>query len=310
MLRFISRRLLAIPLVVILANLVGFIYAYYLGPIQSTLRPNGFEVIKIPFFVPSYLEYLRGAIHLNFGILPNGGTVIETIAKATGASAGILITAFLLSITIGLFLGKAGVHSEPPRVSRWLIILSTIGQSSPTFYIGILLISASILYLLSGLGNKTAIPFQGFGWDAHMILPVLALMVRPTLQIAHVTANLMIEELSKQYVIAMRGFGYTMGAIRRRFAFRNIIAQVFLVIAGSWRLLIVELIILEWMFNWPGLGKLFASTLITTSRSSNFLYPPLFATLLGVLAFLFMAADLIATVAARESDPRLFPTEH
>lgn len=305
MLRLIVRRLLTIPLIIILVNFVGFIYAYYLGPIQSKLRPTGFEVIKIPFFAPSYLEYLRGVIHLDFGILPNGGKVIETIANATVASSGILIIAFLLSILVGLALGKAGVHSEPPRVSRWLIVLSTFGQSSPTYYIGILFISASILYLLSGIGKKAVLPFQGFGWDAHMVLPILALIVRPTLQIAHVTANLMTEELNKQYVIAMRGLGYTMGAIRRRFAFRNIIAQVFLVIAGSWRLLIVELIILEWMFNWPGLGKLFASTLITTFHSANFLYPPLFATLLAVLAMLFLVVDLIATIASRFSDPRL-----
>jgi peptide/nickel transport system permease protein len=161
------------------------------------------------------------------------------------------------------------------------------------------------MFLIWSPGNTILLPFQGFGWDAHMILPVLALMVRPTLQIAQITANLLSDELGKQYVLVMRGLGYQLNSIRGRFAFRNIMAQVILVIAGSWRMLIVELIILEWLFNWPGLGKLFASSLILSSSSANFLFPPLLASLLSIMAILFLAADLIASAAARAVDPRL-----
>ena len=305
MLRFFLRRLLAIPLVMLLVNMIGFVYAYVLGPIQERRAPSAFASIKIPQFIPAYLDYLRGLSHLDFGTLPNGGSVADAIGRAMAASAGLLAVAFLLSILVGLALGRAGVRSDPPVVSRWLALFSTFGQSSPTFYIGVLFISASVMYLLWGPGHGTLLPFQGFGWDAHMVLPVLALMVRPTLQIAHTTATLLSDELGKQYVTVLQGMGHSRRAIRGRFAFRNILALVILVIAGSWRLLVVELIILERLFNWPGLGRLFSSTLILSSSSPNFLFPPLLAGLLAVLAFFFMSADLIASLAARLVDPRL-----
>jgi peptide/nickel transport system permease protein len=305
MTRQILRRLLAIPIVAFIANAIGYIYCYYLGPVQGMRQPGNFQSAGMPSVLPSYFAYLKGALRLDLGTLPNGGTVAATLARATLASSGILCAAFVLSILFGITLGRMGVRSDRAVVSRWLVILATIGQSSPTFYIGVLFISVSIMFLIWSPGNTILLPFQGFGWDAHMILPVLALMVRPTLQIAQITANLLSDELGKQYVLVMRGLGYRMSRIRGRFAFRNIMAQVILVIAGSWRMLIVELIILEWLFNWPGLGKLFASSLILSSSSANFLFPPLLASLLSIMAILFLAADLIASAAARAVDPRL-----
>ncbi len=305
MLRFLLRRLLVIPLVMLIVNLIGFVYAYILGPIQGLRTPSSFENSAAPSFIPSYLDYLRGMARLDFGTLPNGGSVADAIGRATLASAGLLIVAFTLSILLGLTLGRAGVRSDQPVVARWLTLLSIFGQSSPTFYIGVLFISISVAYLLWGPKDGMPLPFQGFGWDAHLVLPVLALMVRPTLQIAHTTANLLSDELGKQYVVALHGMGYSRRAIRGKFAFRNILALVILVIAGSWRMLVVELIILERLFNWPGLGMLFSNTLILTSLSVNFLFPPLLAGLLPVLVFFFMSADLIASLAARLVDPRL-----
>jgi peptide/nickel transport system permease protein len=305
MLRLLLRRILAIPVVMLLVNATGFIYACILGPIQARQGSAPIGQNEIPAFIPAYLEYLKGVVHLDFGTLGNGATVIGTIGRAVLASTGLLITAFLLSILVGIVLGRAGVSKGQPVVSGWLTVFATFGQSSPTFYIGVLFISASIMYLLWGPTREVLLPFQGFGWDAHMVLPIVALAVRPTLQIAHTTANLLSDELGKPYIVALRGMGHSWAAIRGRFAFRNILALVILVIAGSWRLLIVELIILERLFNWPGLGKLFSSTLILTTQSNYFLFPPLLAALLAVMAFFFMSADLIASVAARLVDPRL-----
>lgn len=306
MMRYLLKSLLVIPLIMFIANMIGYMYAFILGPIQANLNQVSSIPIDIPPVIPSYLDYLGGFFHLDFGTLPNGSSVSDTIQMALLASTGLLVAALVLSVIFGIALGRAGVRSDPPAVSGWITLLGTVGQSSPSFYVGILLISGSIFYVLWGPGNGAILlPFQGFGWDAHMIIPVLALMVRPCLQIAQTTASLLSEELGKQYVVALQGFGFSQRSIRRRFAFRSILAFVIQIIAGSWRLLIVELIILERLFNWPGIGKLFSSTLILTSHSSNYLFPPLLAALLSVLVFLFMISDVVASVMARLVDPRL-----
>jgi ABC-type dipeptide/oligopeptide/nickel transport system permease component len=182
----------------------------------------------------------------------------------------------------------------------------------PSFYIGSLSILA-IVYLAMTEGTRSdgAIPIHGFGWDNHLILPVLALMLRPTVQIAQVTANLLVGELGKQYIIAARSFGHTWKGIRWRQAMRNIVSSIILSIAGSFRLLVGELVVIEWLFNWPGLGKLLASTLVPGKVSSQlgvtafFLDPPTVALDIMIIGGLFLVADLAASVLVRIVDPRL-----
>jgi ABC-type dipeptide/oligopeptide/nickel transport system permease component len=83
--------------------------------------------------------------------------------------------------------------------------------------------------------------------------------------------------------------------------------------AGSFRLLVGELVLVEWLFEWPGLGRLLALSLIAPRIAAPgvvfsdhyFLHPPLVAALLTLLTFIFLFADTIASLIARASDPRL-----
>jgi peptide/nickel transport system permease protein len=155
---------------------------------------------------------------------------------------------------------------------------------------------------------------QGFGWDAHLVMPVLALMFRPTVQIAQFTANMLSTELGKQYVVTARSTGHTWRDVRWRLAMRNILAGVILNAAAAARLLVVEIVVVEWLFNWPGIGRLFAQTLVPSqiiSISGLMIGERIFlnANLLGVLLIglvgTFMVTDLIASTAGQYIDPRL-----
>ena len=305
MARFILRRLVSFPFILLLANFFGFAYAFYVGPVQAIRNPYSIGMVQIPPFVPEYLNYLRGILNLDFGVTPLTHEPIATeIAHAGGASLALLAISLTLSIGIGLFLGFRAVHSDPPRVSSWLTLLATVGLASPGFYIGLLLISLIFLNLMTRQTTEVLLPVQGYGLDAHLILPTLALMARPTVQIAQVTSGLLVGELGKQYVTAALSFGHSIRNIRRRLAFRNILAPVTLTVAGSLRLLVAQLIIIEMLFNWPGLGRLASTTLVATSDSANYLYPPLMAALMTVLVGIFTLADLAASALARHFDPR------
>jgi len=119
--------------------------------------------------------------------------------------------------------------------------------------------------------------------------------------------------LGKQYVVAARSIGHTWRTIRRKHALKNIVTPVILTIAGALRLLVAEMIIVEWLFNWPGLGYLLSQTLIpsglvstgATPESILFLNPQVISAVLGVFAFLFLLTDLVASILGRVFDPRL-----
>jgi peptide/nickel transport system permease protein len=238
-------------------------------------------------------------------------TLGETLARATIASLGLLAVSLSISIIFGLYLGFKATKNDPPDTSRWLTISSTVGLAMPSFYIGSLLIIGLVFYVIwRGPDTDMPLPLSGFGWDAHLVLPVLALMARPTFQLAQVTSGVLSAELGKQYVIAGRSMGRTWRSIRMRFALKNVIAPVILTIAGLQRFLVGELIMIEWLFRWPGLGRMLGWTLVpaeftSSSGSPLFLNPPIMATVLTLIAALFLFTDLAAAIAVRYLDPRI-----
>jgi len=307
MTRFILRRLALIPVVLLFANFLGFAYAYYVGPIQAQADPYSISgaTIQRTGLLVEYWDYLSAAFQGDMGVLATGESVTSIILRSSTASLALLGIAFVLSMIVGIAVGFGAVRLVPPRVAGWLTLFSTMGLAAPAFYVGILLISLSVVYFIYGPSSKPLLPFQGFGWDAHLVLPTLALMVQPVAKIAQVTSNLLVDEMGQQYVIAARSFGNHLKKIRSHHAFRNVIAPVILVVSGSLRYMVAELIIIERLFGWPGIGRLFSSTLVITSQSDNYLLPPLMAGLLTLLALLYLVADLIASILVRVYDPRI-----
>jgi peptide/nickel transport system permease protein len=304
MLRYILQRIVIFPIGLLIANFLGYAYAYYISPIQLARNPYTFGNFSISPVFPEYFEYLKGVTQFDFGVLPQGGNILEIIVRAGIASLWLLALALMASIVLGLVLGFSAVRISPPRVSFWLTGMITIGLASPSYYVGIVLIALSIVYVIWGPNATPLVPFQGYGIDAHLVLPTLALMVLPTVKIAQITSTMLAGEMDKQYVVAAHSFGHTMQAIRRRFAFRNILAAVIITIVASLRLMIAELIIVERLFDWPGIGRLFSSTLVLTHRSDIFLFPPLLAALLTILAAVFLLSDFVAGILVRYFDPR------
>lgn len=315
MIRFVGRRLLIIPLALAVVVLLAYAYAHTVQWDYARRYPQLYSRLKTTGRPESLLEayqtYWQGLTRFDLGTLRNGEPVAGILSQALLASLGLLGVALILSIPAGLMLGILSASWRRLRPARWLTVLSTAGLAMPSFYVGSLLILLSVAYALSRPG-QTGMPFPmaGFGWDEHLVLPVIALMLRPTVQIAQVSGTLLTQELQKTYVYAARSLGHRRRTIKRRLAFRNVLAPVLLTIAGSLRTLVTDLILVEWLFFWPGVGRFLALALIPARRTnmanSPYLLHPEFTTaLLASVTLIFLVADFAASVAVRVYDPRL-----
>lgn len=311
MLRLILRRVPLIPPLLIVVHFAGFAYALFAQRIQASRNPFiAPSLEQAPSIGSSYLAHLQAILAGNLGTVPGGrGPLLDLVAEAARASLGLLVIAFSISLLLGLLLGLYAVRTDPPGSATWLIPLSTVGLAMPGFYVGIVLVAGMILYTLNTF-NRPPLPFDGFGWDRHLILPLIALCLRPTLQIAQSTSRLLGEELKQQYITAARSLGYSWQRIRWRSALRNVLAPIIVLVTGSLRLLLGELLLIELLFNWPGIGRLLALTLIPPSTSATnggffFLNPPLFALLLTLFALLFLVIELASALLLWQADPRL-----
>jgi ABC-type dipeptide/oligopeptide/nickel transport system permease component len=300
--------MLLLPPLLLLVNFLAFTYTVAAWRANAAQNPYFAVTIEPPPLLESYQGYLSGLLRLDLGQLPGArGPVIDMFAAATEATLGLLALAFALSTVIGLILGLAAVRTRPPGAAAWLIPLSTLGLAMPSFFVGSVFIAGMVLYVIYGFG-PAPLPFSGYGWDRHLVLPLLVLALRPTMQIAQATSRLLGEELEKQYVVAARSLGHSWHRIRWKSALRNVLAPIILTTAASFRFLLGELILVEWLFNWPGLGRLFASLLVPPQLTSDmggtlYLDAPWVATIITIFALLFLIAGLVSALLSWAVNP-------
>jgi peptide/nickel transport system permease protein len=316
MIRLLLRRLAVFPLALIAINFFGFAYARFARYVQAGRNPYLAVGDNPEPLLPAYQAYLQSAQD-GFGFMPTarGISIVEMISDAAISSLGLLGIAFGIAVIAGFVLGFLATRSDPPGIRVWLVPFSTIGMAMPSFYIGGMLITLTVFLLLQGLtGQSFILPISGFGWDEHLVFPAIAMALRPTVQIAQITAVMLSTELRKQYVTVARAMGNTWQSIRRHHALRNILPTLILSVANAFRYSLVELVLVETLFSWTGIGRLLAQTLMppaiaTVSRSALvspiYLYAPLVATLLTVFGIFFLLTDLLASISANLADPHL-----
>lgn len=308
MTRRFSLRLLLLLLSVVAANFGGYAYAH----LARTLSGNPFfaREVQAGTLWSNYATYVQGMLQGNFtGVAVYRDDFFLVLGRAFVASAGLLALALVISVVSGLAIGLLGVRLHPPGIRGWLTGTTIFGLSMPSFFIGRLAVAVLLLLTIYAQMGGLPLPIQGYGWDAHLVLPLLALTVRPTAQIAQVVAALLAGELGQQYIVAARGKGLSERRVITHHALRNVWGPAAQSIAGAVRLLVAELIVVEWLFAWPGLGYLMAATLIPAQVASaaveaRFLDPPLVASLITIFAAVFLVTDLVTGSLAHLADPR------
>lgn len=317
MIWFLLRRLLMLPPALLAVHFLGFSYAHLAQRAHAAQNPFGAVQTDWPPIGRLYSTYWAEWLGLTPLAAERADTLAGLVLPALGMSLGLLLIAFIVSTGLGLLLGvgatRAASPSAPPGVRRWLAPLLALGLSTPSFFIGTL---AIVLLLLLNRGNpdaQTLIPLFGAGWDRHLILPVLALVARPVAQIASVSTGLLAGELGKRYVTTAYSLGISARRVRWKHALWPVLAPITLTVAGSARLLMGELLLVERLFAWPGLGRLLTLALVPPATATAgglqganrfFLHPELVAATLTAFALLFLLIDALATGLARKLDPR------
>ncbi|MCC6299633.1 MAG: ABC transporter permease subunit [Anaerolineales bacterium] len=317
MVMFVFRRVFFMIFLLAGVNFFAFAYAHYGRFEQRSANPIFAQTGEAEPVLPLYKEYVEGFLNDAPAQMPAmlGVDILKAVGTAAHASLGLLGIAFLLSLVLGFVMGVNSARTNPPRVSGWLIPITAVSLAMPGFYVGAMLITASVFYLLNSPSVSSNLPFplNGFGWDEHLVFPVIALSFRPAVQIAQTTAILLSEEFKKNYVSAALSLGHSWRLIQRKTALQNIFAPLAQVASSSLRLMVGELILVEWLFGWPGLGRLLASslqlpevaTVFSSALPSTYLHAPTVATVVTALGAILIAADLVFSAFAHSADPRL-----
>ncbi len=180
--------------------------------------------------------------------LPAFRLVLNTLLT----SAGLLFISLGLAFIVGITLGIIAAVSKSKGSSAFIVLLSTLGVSTPSFLLGMLFWVANIQ--VHRIFNITVLPSAGFGWDAHLVLPALALAMRPLAQIAQVTYVSLTDIIQQDYIRTAYSKGLHFSIVNIRHALTNALIPILTTAGASLRFSLASLPVVELFFNWPGVG--------------------------------------------------------
>lgn len=260
-------------------------------------RANGFDR---PFLV-QYGSYVWKLLHFDFGYSYKlNQSVADLFAQNAGRTAMLVSVALLLALLIAVPTGVAQAVRRHSVMDYTVTTAAFATYAMPAFFLGMVLIEvfALRLGLFPAQASQSTSPWVVFTDPRSMALPVLTLVGITVAVYSRYQRSAAMDELVADYVRVARAKGLTMGQVVRRHVVRNALLPLINLVGMTLPLVLAGNLVVEQIFNYPGLGLLFFKSL------QNQDYPVLLAYALvsGILTVIgSFAADLALTFA----DPRI-----
>jgi peptide/nickel transport system permease protein len=256
--------------------------------IQSVRRELGMDR-------PGYEQYARfvsRAVIGDFGFsYRQNRPVMDIVLERLPATLQLSLLAVVLSTVVGVAIGTLGAVLRDTILDRLLMATTLLGQSVPTFWLGILLI---LLFAV----ELRVLPASGIGTPQHLILPAITLGAFSLARTARIARSSMIEALVQDYVRTARAKGLGELAVIGRHALKNASISVVTVTAFTFSTLIGGAIVTEAIFGWPGVGRLIIDSVLQRDY-------PVVQGAVFVTAVFVAVASLLVDLAYTYLDPRI-----
>jgi peptide/nickel transport system permease protein len=197
-----------------------------------------------------YARFVSGIARGDLGqSYATGQPVGEAILRRLPATAMLAVAGWLCWLVLGVLIG-VWVSARPTRMREGaLLLFSIVGVSTPTFWVGILL-----LYLF--VSRLALLPAGGYGTPAHFVLPVATLALSGVAYYARLAHSGMTETLREAYVRTAVAKGVPPRAVLYRHALRNALLPLVTIAGADLAALLGGVVFTETVFDWPGLGRL------------------------------------------------------
>ena len=159
------------------------------------------------------------------------------------------LTAFLFAVVVAVPVGLLSAVRRNTFLDHAAMGVALVGQSAPTFFIGILFI-----LLLSLKGGW--FPTSGRGTWAHLVLPALTLALFAMASVARLTRSAMLEVLRADYIRTARAKGLAELLVVAKHTFKNAAIPIVTITGLQFGTLLGGAVVTETVFAWPGIGRL------------------------------------------------------
>jgi peptide/nickel transport system permease protein len=271
------------------------------GEIQALIADFGLDR-PLPAQVPGYLwDTVRGNLGVSY---TSGRSVVSVLAERVWPTVVLVLPATIISVSVGVWLGihagwRRGSGTDAGSVGASLVLYST-----PEGWLGMMLLVVFGVWLgvfpLGGYSSSP--PPEGAAYVAdvmtHAFLPVVTLALAYIGEYVLIMRSSMVEVTHEDFLTTARAKGLTDRDVRRRHAVPNALLPIVTLIFYSFGFVLGGAVVIESIFNWPGLG------LLTFQAIDNQDFPVIQGVFL-LSSFLVIAFNLAADLSYGYIDPRV-----
>jgi peptide/nickel transport system permease protein len=244
--------------------------------------------------IKQFFSFLSDIIHLDFGesTYVRGQDALSVVFDYLPRTLQLVAFGMTIAVVFSLPLGVFASRHPGSKTDRALTTLSLIGLSMPQFFLGYILL----------IGFTVRLPWFETGpgpWQTNLVLPAICLALPAIGRLSMVVRSSMIDELNTQYVKVAKAKGLSQRRILGVHALRN--AGIPYVTLLGWEIIRAVAgytVVVESVFNWPGLGFM-AKTAI---QEQDFY---LIQAIVFVVAVMVVILNIAIDIAYKALDPRV-----
>ncbi len=304
MFQYIVKRILWLFPILLGVSFIVFTIMYLSpgGPVTMVLgegaTPEQYEAMRVQMgldrsFIEQFFHYIKNVV-IEFDLgrsYVSGRVVMDEILVRLPNTIKLSVWSVLFASLIGIPLGVISASRPYSKVDNFVMFLSLVGVSMPTFWQALLL----IILFTSTLGW---LPASGFDTWQQMIMPVFALASSSIGTIARITRSSMMDVLDQDYIRTAKAKGVNGSKVTFHHALRNALIPVVTVIGLQFGALLGGALLTETVFSINGIGTLMVNAIRT--RDTMIVQG-------GVLfiAFIFTMVNLCVDILYAYIDPRI-----
>ncbi len=302
MISYIIRRLLQSVTVLIGVSLVVFMLLHISGdpaalmlPMEATAEDYARLRQQLGLNEPlpvQYWRFLSRAVQGDFGDSLRGNQpAMYLVLDRFPATALLAFAALALGLVIAFPAGLISALRRNTAYDQVAMLLALFGQSTPVFWLGIMLIlffSVQLRWLPTG----------GFSGPQSLILPAITLGLYSAARTTRLIRSGVLEILTEDYVRTARSKGLREAQVILRHTLRNALIPVVTAIGLDIATLLGGAVITETIFGWPGIGRLAVQSI------QNRDYPVVQASVF-IVACIYVFLNLMVDVLYGYLDPTI-----
>jgi peptide/nickel transport system permease protein len=303
--RYVIRRLLQSIIVVFGVSIVAFGMTFLTGDPAEAILGRGADLMTVqqiqefrvqmgfdrPWYV-QYFDFVWKALQGDFGYsFIRHQPAYQIITERLPATIQLAAFALIISIVFSIPLGVISATKSNTLIDYVVTLVALIGQSVPSFWLGILLILFFGVYL-------RWLPISGSGSWQQLIMPGITLAAFSIARNMRLTRAAMLDLMQKDFVRTARSKGISENRVVYVHVLRNSLLPIVTAIGLQMGFLLGGSVIVETIFGWPGVGR----EIIAAIGSNDF-----YVVQAGVimLALIFTGVNLLVDLVYGWIDPRI-----